>query len=66
MRALVFGCTLILCLTIFRLTESHIALSVYMSICIAAIVCNVATKSGREASVRILKNLSVGWTKEGN
>lgn len=62
MRSLVFLGSLIISMIIFCvITEATWVLTVFMSVCIAAIVCTVATQSGRVAGRRIMSNLTVGW-----
>lgn len=42
-------------------TEATIAFALFISATVAAIVCTVATRSGRESGRRILRNSRRGW-----
>ena len=63
MRALVFVLSFSLAMLVLGTTaaDTAFAFAALMSACIAAVVCTVATASGRRAGRRIIANLGTGW-----
>ena len=61
LRFLVFVIVFLISMLAFRMGESSLAFSLFLSACIAAIVSTVATRSGRVAGRRILRSSARGW-----